>query len=61
MEHLVKEIEAISKTLETLDIKPTIPNMDKLLGCQQHLAAVQEQLEKMTGEQEGQDGNTDSE
>ena len=58
MEHLIREIEAISKTLETLDIEPTITNMDKLLGCQQHLEKVKEELEKKAGEQ---DGNTDAE
>jgi hypothetical protein len=58
MENLIMEIKAISQTLETLDIKPTVMNMDKLLGCQQHLATVAEELEKKAGEQ---NGNSDPE
>ena len=53
MENLINEIAAISKTLETLDIKPTITNMDKLLGCQQHLAGVIEELRKKEMRKDG--------
>lgn len=58
MENLIMEIKAISQTLETLDIKPTVMNMDKLLGCQQHLATVADELEKKAGEK---NGNSDPE
>ena len=58
MKHLILEIKAISQTLEQLDIKPTVSNMDKLLGCQQHLATVAQELEKKAGEQ---NGNSDPE
>ena len=47
MQELINEIKAISSTLEGLDLPPTISNMDKLLGCQQHLSMVRERLQKM--------------
>lgn len=59
MQELINEIKAISSTLEGLELPPTIANMDKLLGCQQHLALVQEKLQHMMEEEK--DGNTASE
>lgn len=58
MENLINEIAAISKTLETLDIRPTITNMDKLLGCQQHLAGV---IDKLREKEREIDGTADPE
>lgn len=60
MKKLIMEIDAISATLEQLDIQPTIPNMDKLLGCQQHLATIREELEKRAKE-EPKNGDADAE
>lgn len=59
MQELINEINAISSTLEGLVLPPTITNMDKLLGCQQHLALVREKLQQMMEEEK--DGNAVSE
>lgn len=47
MEELTNKIQAVINTLEGLDIKSTFDNMNKLLGCQQTLADVRDELKRM--------------
>ena len=46
MEELTNKIQAVINTLEGLDIKSTFDNMNKLLGCQQTLADVRDELQQ---------------
>ena len=46
MEELTNKIQAVINTLEGLDIKSTFDNMNKLLGCQQTLADVRDELQR---------------
>ena len=46
MEELTNKIQAVINTLEGLDIKSTFDNMNKLLGCQQTLADVRDELRR---------------
>lgn len=46
MEELTNKIQAVINTLEGLDIKSTFDNMNKLLGCQQTLADVRDELKR---------------
>ena len=46
MEELTTKIQAVINTLEGLDIKSTFDNMNKLLGCQQTLADVRDELQR---------------
>ena len=46
MEELINKIQAVINTLEGLDIKSTFDNMNKLLGCQQTLADVRDELQR---------------
>lgn len=52
MEDIINEITAISNTLEGLNLPPTIDNMNKLLGCQQHLLALRDKLQNMAKEED---------
>ena len=47
MEELRTKIQAVINTLEGLDIKSTFDNMNKLLGCQQTLADVRDELQRL--------------
>ncbi len=47
MQELINEINAIKNTLSGLMLPPTEDNMDRLLGCQQHLTNVRNKLEAM--------------
>ena len=46
MEEMTNKIQAVINTLEGLDIKSTFDNMNKLLGCQQTLADVRDELQR---------------
>lgn len=59
MQEVINEIKAISGALEELNIPATIHNMDKLLGCQQHLAIVLELLKKKAEEEKHADADTE--
>lgn len=52
MEDIINEIMAISNTLEDLNLPPTIDNMNKLLGCQQHLIGITDKLRMMKKKEE---------
>ena len=47
MNELTTKIQAVINTLEGLDIKSTFDNMNKLLGCQQTLVDVRDELQRM--------------
>lgn len=59
MEDFINEITAISKTLEELNIAPTIYNMDRLLGCQQHLMTMRDKIQKMVEEEKNAETRTE--
>lgn len=40
MDEYVNGLQIIMKTLETIEIKATVDNMEKLLGCQRLLAQI---------------------
>ena len=46
------KIQAIMNTLQELNIPATVDNMSKLLGCQQLLAEVRDELNRK-GEENG--------
>lgn len=50
MNELTTKIQAVINTLERLDIKSTYENMNKLLGCQQTLADVRDEMNRMQQE-----------
>lgn len=52
------DIQNIITTLEGLEIKSTINNMDRLLGCMQLLAKIRDEMRKTP---EVKDGNADAE
>lgn len=54
-EDLKQSVTAVITTLESIEIKATYDNLDKLLGCQQVLRTIISNLE------EPEDGKTDSE
>ena len=44
------KIQAIMNTLQELNIPATVDNMSKLLGCQQTLADVRDEMQRMQQE-----------
>ena len=51
MEDAINSIQAVKVTLEEIELKATVSNLEKLLGCQQVLTGVIERLK------EGNDGH----
>ena len=45
MEEYANGLQIIMKTLETIEIKATVDNMEKLLGCQKLLSQIAEELQ----------------
>lgn len=54
-------IQAVINTIETLDIKATFDNTNKVLGCLQKLADVRETLRGIPAGEVKTDGNADDE
>ena len=46
MTEQANRIQMVINTLQDLDIKSTFDNMNKLLGCQQTLADVRDELQR---------------
>ena len=55
MKEQATKIQAVINTLESLDIKSTFDNTNKLLGCFQVLAEVRDELNSVKEEQDGND------
>lgn len=47
MDEILTGIQMVMKTLEAIEIKSTIDNMEKLLGCQKMLCEVVSQLQEV--------------
>lgn len=55
MNELANKIQAVMNTLQSLNIPATMENMSKLIGCQQVLEEVRNELNSMKEDQDGND------